>query len=391
LILQAAILLAFFSFFKSFAMERRIILLLFTLTCFTTVTNAKTSDSLAPYAIRQIVDEYYTTNVHEIEVINFGEENGHGIGTIDKLLQLGYPKIPMKITRDDRDRPKTDEYLLQNPTILLFDSPENFKRTQNRIVFQNGVRIIHPHVVYIHNATLKDIEVVLNKSYTIDKTVFLVNETRNSIDLATSFLFTPEACHENQFKVVNRFDGLRKRWESSKFFEEKYKNFHGCTLAVFIDERLKSIPFEFAEALNFTISTKKLLDMFSITTTIFMKFGAFFPTRIDLSTVYLYEIETRKIYIPPGEIYGNYEKMFLPFDLYTWIAISLTVFMSIAGILLIKLFSPRNQELYFGRNNRSPLMNLISIFINGSQATNIIENTPRVFLLTFMFWSLIFR
>jgi hypothetical protein len=36
-------------------------------------------------------------------------------------------------------------------------------------------------------------------------------------------------------------------------------------------------------------------------------------------------------------------------------------------------------------------MEFISIMINGSQTRNVIENVPRIFLLTFIFWSLIFR
>jgi hypothetical protein len=99
----------------------------------------------------------------------------------------------------------------------------------------------------------------------------------------------------------------------------------------------------------------------------------------------------QKIFIPPGELYGDYEKMLLPFDLSTWIAISLSFFVSFFAILAIKWLSPNNQELYFGMNNRSPLMNFVSIMINGSQTNNLIENVPRIFLMTFMFWSLIFR
>jgi hypothetical protein len=103
------------------------------------------------------------------------------------------------------------------------------------------------------------------------------------------------------------------------------------------------------------------------------------------------DIQARKIYIPPGELYGEYEKMLLPFDTSTWIAIVMTIVMSILTILAIKLKDRLIQAVIFGRNNRSPLMNFINIVLNGGQHTTLMENVPRIFLMTLIFWSLIFR
>jgi hypothetical protein len=359
--------------------------LLFILVYLTATAITKPPDSFSHLAIKAIIDEYFAENVYEIEIINFGVRNGRGEKTSDELLRLGNPSMPMRISRDDREHPESVDFKLKTPSILLFDSPENFNQTQSRIVFQHGHLISHPHLVLVHNATIDDLQVAADKNHTIDKTIFLVNETRHSISLATSFLFTPEACYTNRFKIINRFTKLQNRWENSNFFVEKYSNFHGCPLETFFKKKEDL----FSEILNYTHG--KLNLNIQINETISMRNTALTIETLQNFNAYAVFQFSQKIFIPPGELYGDYEKMILPFDPLTWIAIGLLIFVSFFAILAIKWLSPNHQEIYFGTNNRSPLMNFISIMINGGQTTNFSDNAPRIFLLTFIFWSLIFR
>jgi hypothetical protein len=166
-------------------------------------------DSLAPEAIKAVIDEYFSNNVREIEIFNFGDENGKTKETIDKISRLGNHSIPVTITLK---RLISDNLELNKSSILLFDSPENFRTTQDWIVFHHHGGISHTHLIYIHKASMNDLEIVSNRNQTIDKVIFLVNETLHSISLAAAFLFTPEACWINQFKVINRFTRGPKRW-----------------------------------------------------------------------------------------------------------------------------------------------------------------------------------
>jgi hypothetical protein len=90
---------------------------------------------------------------------------------------------------------------------------------------------------------------------------------------------------------------------------------------------------------------------------IFFYFGYFYEANHWLTDIHILDIEPRKIFIPPGEVYGEYEKMQLPFDAATWIGIVITLFVSSLAIFLIKMFCRSNQEIFFGRNNGSPFMN----------------------------------
>jgi hypothetical protein len=362
-------------------MIRRAVLCLFVVICST--ATGRIPESFAPHAIKAVIDEYFAQNVFEIEVVIFGKDHGQAEKIIEKLLRLEISTIPMKISKTTGEH-SADKLKLDKPSILLFDSPENFRKNKHRIVFQHGQVVFHPHLVYIPNATMDDIQVVANRNYTIDKTIFLVNETRDSIELATSFMFTPDACHRNQFKVINRFTRHRKQWENSNFFLEKYKNFYGCPLDFGLNNKTT-----FEKELNYTVklSGKEVFVNDTMTYSVIK----ILTHKSLVAGSFIVEMNPRKIYIPPGELYGDYEKMLLPFDRFTWIAIAMTTLVSILTILAIKLKPPEIQNVVFGEGNRSPLMNFISILINGPQHGNLRQNAPRIWLLTFLFWSMIFR
>jgi hypothetical protein len=328
-----------------------------------------------------VIDKYFLKNACEIEVINFGTRNGHGDETIEKLLRLENQSLAIRISRFDGEQ---DELKLQNSSVLLFDSPENFKASQSRINFQPGQLHRLHHLVYIHDATIEDLQIQFSEKHMIDNIDFLVNETRNSIEIATAFMFSFVACWKNQFKVVNRFTRQQNRWENSKFFVEKFSNFYNCPLKTNV--AFPDFP-QFVRALNYAGNNSRNHDNQSI---------MFFQGPLDFSLMnqsnsYVSSIDLLNICSPPGEVYGDYEKMFLPFDSLTWIAVAVTVIVGTTGILVIKMTAPEIQRVFFGSNNRSPLMNFIDVLLNGGQNTNLIENAPRVFLMTFIFWSLIFR
>jgi hypothetical protein len=357
-------------------MTRRFELLLFVLGCSSVLCKVKVSETMAPFAIEAMIDGYFA-----MEIVNFGQKNGRSEATIENLLKLVDVSVPMKVTRP---HPDSNEFKLNTSSILLFDSPENFNQTQNRIVFQHGNLISHPHLVYIHNASMDDIQVAANKNHTIDKTMFFVNETHELIELATSFMFSPGVCHKNQFRVINRFTRRQKRWEKSEFYQPKNTNFHGCPIEI------PWIKGDFlAEVFNFKI--ERTLYEVSVIDTATAYVDIITPQEILDVSSYVADIQPRKIYIPPGELYGDFEKMLLPFDTPTWIAIVSLILMGIVTILVIKLKPQEIQEVIFGRNNRSPLMNFFDIVLNGGQQNALVENVPRILLMTFIFWTLIFR
>jgi hypothetical protein len=251
-------------------------------------------------------------------------------------------------------------------------------------MFQPNLLKRHRHLIYIHNATIETVEITKSRHFFIDRVDFLVNETENSIDLVTAFMFSPGVCRENKFRVVDRFTRYNRKWENQNFFVEKYKNLHGCPINFANHSGHLVLEKIFANTLNFDYRVNNQRDALAF-------YYIQSSTYEHIDGTFVVNIETKMVYIPPGELYGNYEKMFLPFDAGAWIAIGVTILTVFLGILVIKMFSKRVQDRIFGRNNSSPCVNFISILLNGSQISNLDESWPRFFMILFVLWSLIIR
>lgn len=95
--------------------------------------------------------------------------------------------------------------------------------------------------------------------------------------------------------------------------------------------------------------------------------------------------------IPPGEPYTLVEKMFMMFDFAVWIGIVITLLSAFIAIQVFNMLALNIQNFIYGRNIRTPTMNLISIFLTGGQCKIPARNFARFLLTLFIFWSLIIR
>jgi hypothetical protein len=104
-------LLARFSLLEFSAMARlaRLVLLfLFILVYSAGSIIAKAPSSLAPFAIKAIIDDYFAKYFRGIDVINFGIKKGRAEQTIEKILVLGKQSISIKIIRKAGEKSETN-------------------------------------------------------------------------------------------------------------------------------------------------------------------------------------------------------------------------------------------------------------------------------------------
>jgi hypothetical protein len=372
-------------------MKSLVVLILFILIQFNSVDNAKSPISLVPYAIKAIIDGHYVKYVQELEIINFGVKNGEGDKAIEKLLKLKNQSMPLKISRNNRDYSNNKKFRLKSSCVLFFDSPESFHRVQKQIIFQDKKKVeLNEYIVFIHGAGIETLTPLTQIGY--NKVIFPIVKSQKSIDLVTSFLFTskPKSCWINQFREFNRFTRKQRRWRNPYFFLEKFTDFHGCKVQL-QEDNVDFYPLlykELSKKMNFKIDALEKIDL-----TKQISFQFQFMAKLDYTDINIrvLHVEQRKLFIPPGELYGDYEKMFLPFDSSTWIAIGVLILFASSAILAMRLVHLTIQKLIFGERTRSPLLNFISILINGSQHGTMIENAPRIVFATFLLWSMIFR
>jgi hypothetical protein len=342
-------------------------------TCAKEIRRIRT-DSLVPHAIKGILDKYHSKNIQDIQILNFGEKKGKGDEIVNNLLKLE----------------NHSSFVLNASSILIFDSFQNARRSVKRVTLQPFPNKRLNHLIHIHGAEMIEIKGFRDQNATIDRVDFLYNNERDdAIDIMVAFMFSPKMCRTNFFKTVDRFKRKEMQWMTRRFFVEKYKDFHGCPIRFSSSSSNVPLLYEvFAKHLNFrrlATSKKNFDDEFEF------QYIYYVNIRSDLLTCYVDNIQASKIFIPPGELYGDYEKIFLPFDSGAWIAIALTILMVVSAITAFKVLSPNNMEIYFGKNNKYPMLNFVSILLNGCQHTSLVSNVPRMFLMIFLFWSLVIR
>jgi hypothetical protein len=253
---------------------------------------------------------------------------------------------------------------------------------------------------YAPGLTSDDVSKEFQMNQYISEVNFLIDGNKSSIELATAFWFTPQACHENQITTINRYSFDTRRWENSNFYPNKYQNFHGCIIEVLFLEGgtnlIGAMIFATLSAeLNFQLNRTRVdfggLQNFhwNFNLSEVITFQNEITNQQSLSPAIFFDALT--FVVPPGEPLTDLEKMFAAFDEETWIAIGATFLIALVVIQVIKRLSVKVQNFVFGRGIRSPVLNLVDIFLNGGQNQAPERNFARYLLMLFVIWSLIFR
>lgn len=246
---------------------------------------------------------------------------------------------------------------------------------------------------------------------------FLLDE-REKITFATFYLFTPKKCRALQLIATNEFEKSEKKWRSEIFFPEKLSNFHGCQVALLLPQVRPFVYFELfddgsfaahgsdfeimkavSKALNFAIAVNFQCES--------CPGGSLYPGSVDMvvSSIALsynaqhgftichphmfFEVFVQ---VPFGEPYSGLEKLLLPFQHTVWFWIAATFSAAFVTIFIISKFANETvQKFVFGRDVKTPSLNILIAFFG--QAQNILpgRNFARYLLMLFILFNLIIR
>jgi len=278
-----------------------------------------------------------------------------------------------------------------------------------------------PVVLFFPNQTAEELRMEVEKlSYEYPKgrnIKFLIESEDKFIDLLSIVHFTADQskCRKSQLVHTNRFLMNENRWQSDEFLTELQRNFHGCELRVSLTSWY---PFysSFIEYDNGTIGTSgfqvEIVKATAKTLNLSIYFNAIGARNeknykyiesdeddVNLSPPdpalvrgedYLYFINYIFL-IPPGVIYSDAEKLFMPLKLEVWIATVATIVIAVLVIQIINRLSQQLQNFVYGRNVTTPTLNIMTAFVGGSQSTLPRNNFARFLLILFIFFSLIIR
>lgn len=343
--------------------------------------------SLVPYAINSILAEYFAKESPSVNVIHYGNKDEHSQIIISEISRNKIETISIRVLKSGTVN--SEENHLNAPSLRIFDSPHNFRENAKNIKWFNKVK--RPKLlVLLPNGNFKDITETVQDGLLIDNVNFLMRETEKSIELISSFMFTPRKSRSNQLLTINRFQRATMTWESSNFYSKKYENFHNCHLRVAMRERGRDrISMQIIEVLLHTqnfqrenVALKKAevatrnYDLSEVT--------ASYDGDQEHTTSVVLIFERATFLVPPGELYTPLEKMFLMFNIEVWIAIIITFIVGAIAIQVINFSSVRIQNFVYGQNCKSPSLNLAMIFLNGTLHVLPRRNFARFLLMLFI-------
>lgn len=320
---------------------------------------------------------------------------------------------------------------------LVFEMHSEISRFLNEpikfiIIAQNlTFSILSSHWIF---ATYKSLDVF---SGSIFHHSYFITVEEDTISLSAVEWFSQKACNHPHLIKLNSFDKKSMKWTSKLENYEKFFNFHGCELVLLLpapqrrtilfyvdgyaevnDDQtnfnirgLTPQVFKIASKVgNFTEAYQPVYieykDAYKVTPndiTIILINGTYKLPQIFLSvgSVNLANKYARMsnafvdldVYFvtTPAEAYSPYEKLFLPFDLETWILLILTFLIAFICIFIINCCSKSTQNLFYGDNVNEPFWNVIRIFFGISQTQLPEKNFARFILALFILFCLIFR
>lgn len=261
--------------------------------------------------------------------------------------------------------------------------------------------------------------------------IFNVNvilTSNESIELTTFMPFNDEACNSVVPTIINKFNMKEGSWKSQEIFPKKLADLNGCAMklstydyppAIVVEKKNNSDVISghdielvqgISQLMNFTLDIKILTDpaawgflMENGTSGGIIKKVIERNTDIAIGTYYLtmtrakymsfseYSRSKIILVIPAGAPLTAFEKLFSPFRISTWITLLSTFLIGVIVIFIVRLQNKSVQNFVFGIKTGNPYLNMLDIFLNGSQHIQPKRNFSRTLLMIFILFCIIIR
>jgi hypothetical protein len=238
---------------------------------------------------------------------------------------------------------------------------------------------------------------------------FVVDE-EESIKLLTFVWYTKNACNVPQLIEVNRFDKNTNKWKNSKFSVEKLQNFYGCEVTVYCQQFYPEFQVKRSnDSLKYSGYGVKMVHVLSKVLNFKLEFNDMdyvpdislfiepvvdeFDVNFELFfyRIQLYVPASEYLAVPPPVPYDGYEKLYLPFDLATWIWTLIVFAVAFLTIFIVYRMKVEVQNFIFGANVSTPSLNVVAAFCGISQVVMPTRNFARFLVMSFILYSFMIR
>ncbi|KAG5668781.1 hypothetical protein PVAND_016707 [Polypedilum vanderplanki] len=392
-----------------------------------------------------VIHEFYIVNNIKFDFIIYGKATNHIKDVINEVTKDLANEIPINIKQIDI---KIWNHILYQSAIVFTKSKKNLRTLHKKSINTDELNLslgnVFPkqfkfltYVEEIENFDKADTELFFPSfSYLRpDMRMFEIYITMDkiSINLTANVLFSKNKCGKFHLKRLNSFNLKTQKWKKELKNFNHFDNFHGCLMSFLVEvnifwyfDNYFSIFYEGNSLKKFALGnikfhglTHEILEKLTKDLNItghytyhdrILKIGTgsknflannaiasyFYSSEIVRSSTYLHwsnPIYTMEIYylVTQNDLYTNYEKLLMPFDLITWILLTIVLFLTFCIIFVSYLCPRKFQMLVFGEGIRNPSYNALGVIFGIGQLRLPHKFFNRVILLIFLWFCLIFR
>ena len=396
--------------------------------------------------LHDIVDEFLLKEKIEFNVYFVKTYTEMSLQIFSEFLSKNSEKFRIILQLFKTDL-QNEFYTVYRSAIFFMEDIEDFEvfeDSYNLLRYQNQPMkyvIFAPNLTYTqletHWLLVRVRELTVFASSIFHHSYFVTNDNEETITLSTVEWFSPKACNHAHLTKLNTFDKKSMKWTSRLKNYEKFLQYHGCELVLMLPVPSRGTDVFYVSGYALIHKNQKSFSIHGISTIIFKIASVvnsfkdiyqpvhisqynsylikphqihfiFLNETIRIPQIFLHVDSTNavgtkaritnvfvdlssRIVVTPAEPYTPYEKLFLPFDLETWILLVLTFFVTCFVIFIINRLPKSTQQLVYGQKIQNALWNVVSIFFGISQTLLPNENFPRFILTLFIIFCLIFR
>jgi hypothetical protein len=188
-------------------MSTFLVLIILLQTCLILGNQGLEEQTIVVAAIRELVAGHFIKHSRGIDILIVGDRGGFAESITDEIIKQTNGEMSVQVTMNHNINNHNNNIReLKSPTIILLDSLQHFEELENWLPqFADSKGIWHKHLLYAPGLTIDGIITRYQTDPAISEVGFFVNYDGLSIGLASAFWFTPQKCHENQIKTINKF------------------------------------------------------------------------------------------------------------------------------------------------------------------------------------------
>ena len=344
------------------------------LSCLSLLMEAKINEispnnKLISTATRSLISLFFTKLDYRTIAINIAVTNYEGTEIGNEIIKKTGIKLAITIRGHDRKFEQVDKR--QSPVVLILDTINSFN------ILKVKLKRVYPkyYLILLIDGLFKEVDEIIKElwSMSITNVNFLVTNGTHAL-IYTFYPFDHGKCGTNlSLQLINTFNPITNKWESSTFYPEKVQNLNNCELSIGLTENIPMVilssksheehidgvevllirnlaqEFNFAPKFvthnsigvaNGNSSSGLLGALYNRKNDIAIGTLSLQIDRIQyLSATSMFASIPIVAVIPPQPFISPFEKFFIPFDFITWILLFAMFFIGYAVILISKLLS----------------------------------------------------